>query len=395
MGDLEWLVYMMSEDTGCCVNVYRSREEKTVVVAFRGTCELKDLITDGSVLQTTWREGDEERKDTEYVHKGFRDSLQSVSERLKGIMFDATGGEVEEWNCIVTGHSLGGALANMCVRDIGENGLDQTVGLPVREREGGVIGKFVGSLLGQKPGKKEKKARRFKKLSMYTYGAPRVGNEDFCKKFDSLLEDCYTIDGVVRRKIDCAWRVVNGRDVVARLPRTIEAAVFGRIGYDHCGKTALVSPMEVEEKLWLEGVSDGKLCPVRDGVVLTSPLGKGNVLGDVWGVVEEGTGKGEVKGMEKVRGIVDGVTGRIGEVKSLLELASVVGIDSKYAEREVAMLESIVNGEGLMHHLEGEYFVALGRLEGRLGRVIERKDDEKEEDVEEGEEESEFDNQNV
>ncbi|GMI36576.1 hypothetical protein TrCOL_g966 [Triparma columacea] len=206
---------------------------------------------------------------------------------------------------------------------------------------------------------KEKKVERFGKLVMYTYGAPRVGNENFCSAFDSLLTD--------------AWRVVNGRDVVARLPRTINAAVFGRVGYDHCGKTALVSPLEVEEKLWLEDVSDEGSCPVRDGVVLTSPLGKGNVLGDVWGAVEEGAGKAE--GVEeKLKGIIDGVTGRIGEVKSVLELASIVGIDSSYAQREVAMLESVVSGEAITHHMEGEYHLALGRLTGRRGRIEEKKE---------------------
>ena len=84
-----------------------------------------------------------------------------------------------------------------------------------------------------------------------------MGNENFCSAFDSLLTECHSVEGGgVRPKIDSAWRVVNGRDVVARLPRTINAAVFGRVGYDHCGKTALVSPLEVEEKLWLEDVSD-------------------------------------------------------------------------------------------------------------------------------------------
>ena len=67
----------------------------------------------------------------------------------------------------------------------------------------------------------------------------------------------------------------------------------------------------------------------------------------------------------KLKVIVDGVTGRVGDIKSVLELSSIIGIDSKGAQREIDMLDSIFKGEGLSHHMEGEYRNALKRLFGR------------------------------
>ena len=72
---------------------------------------------------------------------------------------------------------------------------------------------------------------RPKALKMYNFGSPRVGNDIFCNKFNSMIAN---------GAIDEAYRMVNNQDVVACTPRTVNALVLGNIGYDHCGPTVLI-----------------------------------------------------------------------------------------------------------------------------------------------------------
>jgi hypothetical protein len=116
--------------------------------------------------------------------------------------------------------------------------------------------------------------------------------------------------------INEAYRIVNGQDVVARTPRTVNALVLGNIGYDHCGPTVLIKEYadrddeddnaRAREMLWIEGRSDDASCPVRDG-----------------------------------------------------NLA-----DRGFAQREMKLLQSIFSGEGLSHHMEDRYYQGMGMCAG-------------------------------
>lgn len=79
------------------------------------------------------------------------------------------------------------------------------------------------------------------------------GSSEFTLSFDSLLLKDSKLG---RPKISAAWRVVNNKDVVARLPRTVDGLIFGKIGYEHVGRTVLISGEE-GEGAWIEGVSEG------------------------------------------------------------------------------------------------------------------------------------------
>ena len=74
---------------------------------------------------------------------------------------------IKHW--VVTGHSLGGALANLCAVDLQYN--------------------FSPDV----------------SVEVYTFGAPRVGNKAFVDSYN--------------RRVPNTWRFVNGNDVVCGLPR--------------------------------------------------------------------------------------------------------------------------------------------------------------------------------
>lgn len=81
--DLEHCFFVNHEKTGATCAVYRSLKEKLIVVSFRGTCTPIDLVTDASLVQETWVEGEDiENQELPKVHAGFRGSLASISRRL-------------------------------------------------------------------------------------------------------------------------------------------------------------------------------------------------------------------------------------------------------------------------------------------------------------------------
>ncbi len=227
---------------------------------------------------------------------------------------------------------------------------------------------------------------RPKSLKMYNFGSPRVGNKEFTQKFDSLIGN----------GIDVAYRIVNGKDVVARLPRTVNALNIVSIGYEHCGPTVLISVPDTntddnevtnkteEEKplLWIEGQSEGE-CPVRDGTALRSPLAQGSLLGDIVSAVREkqpsdsdSTGTNNEKDnkedyLEKgdmLSKLGSAVKGRF-ETFTASDLATVVGIDKQFLARESKIIQSVFSGEALSHHMEDEYYKNMALACGFIALV--------------------------
>ncbi len=366
MKDLEHCFFVNHDITGGTCAVYRSLETKVIVVSFRGTCEPVDLFTDTSLVQEPWIEG-EDMKDPEIikVHSGFRTSMDSISRRLKELILatPVLGDDISDYDMLVTGHSLGGALATLFVADIGEHGIDAGRGLPQSKPSDVWWKSIANTLIGQKAADMEgKKPPRPRSLYLYNFGSPRVGNERFRILFDSLLAD---------GRITQAYRVVNGEDVVARLPRTVNALVFGNVGYDHVGTTVLVKdPNQADDGeplLWVEGESDDNTCPVRDGIALTNPLSEGSLLADLINATktvlnDEDTSK-NADLWTKVGSAAMMVTERIKTV-SASDLASVLGIDQKFTEREVRIIQSLLEGKAVAHHMEDQYYGSMGRACG-------------------------------
>ena len=151
-----------------------------VIVAFRGTSNLRDWITDARFWRRTLVE--EANGDDCQVHDGFLDAYESIIEllsvHLRGIVGDR--------HVFVTGHSLGGALAILAALEL--------------KRQG------------------------FRLAQIYTFGQPRVGNAAFKRLYEWSLSQS-------------TFRVVHEEDIVARLPHL----PYFTDPYRHAGTEVLIS----------------------------------------------------------------------------------------------------------------------------------------------------------
>lgn len=98
------------------------------------------------------------------LHRGFINAYLAVRSDIQSVVKASA---MTHW--VVTGHSLGGALAKLCAVDLQYN---------------------LGSEIS---------------VEVYTFGGPRIGNQAFAESY--------------ARRVPKTWRFVNGNDVVCGLPR--------------------------------------------------------------------------------------------------------------------------------------------------------------------------------
>ena len=171
--------------------------------------------------------------------------------RLKQLVLRACDDRPEDWELLVTGHSLGGALATLFAFDVAY-GIDATRSLPVRKP------RSKPWFLGTPTVAAVADAPKFSSINLVTLGAPRVGDAAFASQLDVA--------------VPTHSRLVNGQDIVARrLPRGFS--------YAHGGSTTLVSP---NSTIWVEGENEGE-CPLKKGDgglsgVVTRPAPPGSPL---------------------------------------------------------------------------------------------------------------------
>lgn len=113
----------------------------------------------------------------------------------------------QDWDLLITGHSLGGALATLFAADVGEFGIDAGRGLPTLAPSEPWWGRVLGNV---ETALTARDVPRPRAMQLYTFGSPRVGNEIFAQLFTTL-------------PLQAVYRVVNGSDVVARVPRSMNA----------------------------------------------------------------------------------------------------------------------------------------------------------------------------
>lgn len=376
--DLEHCFFIDHSETGGCCAVYRSLEKKLIVISFRGTCTLKDVATDASIAISPWVEGDDPNDPAiAKVHVGFRRSLNSISRRLKELILAAVapGDDISDYNILVTGHSLGGALATLFTADIAEYGIDAGRALPTSLPASdawwkAIANTFMGNLAQEQV---SRQPPRPKTLRVYNFGSPRVGNKAFSNRFEELLK---------AGKIDQAYRIVNDKDVVARMPRTMGAL---SVDYDHCGSTVLVQAPTQENPakvLWVEGESDDKECPVRDYQrMMASPTAEGSLLGDLLKALNKEGSDHEQEKTGELLSQIGAIASKFQErllAVTASDLTTLIGIDKTFTEREIQMVQALFKGEALAHHMEDSYYSALGSAGGFvavMGRDIVPADD--------------------
>ena len=148
-----------------------------VVVAFRGTeaDQTKDLASDARLRMTAGPRGE--------VHRGFLAALDAVWDNvdagqsvLRTVQEFSSGGQ-PIW---VTGHSLGAGLATLATARLT---LDNDIGV----------------------------------AGLYTFGSPRVGDEEFAEAFDNVMKER-------------TFRFVNNNDVVTRVPLPGKLLPYRHIG---------------------------------------------------------------------------------------------------------------------------------------------------------------------
>ena len=269
-GSYEQLCFVDQRNTGTQAGIWRDSKRRKLLVAFRGTSEPRDIVTDASAAMTQWAR-DTKRDVDGYdsvpaavgdprVHAGFRGALDSIARRLKQLL--AVAGD-DDWALELTGHSLGGALATLFALDVA-NGVDPYRALPARPPLGQP---WFFDVIGLKTAHRPVTEAAFTpaSVSLVTFGAPRAGDLAFSRALDAL--------------VPTHFRVVNGQDIVARLPRGF--------AYVHCGRTVLVDDdPDAPQPLWVEGLHAGD-CPLKltDSArftrLVSSPLAQGGALADL------------------------------------------------------------------------------------------------------------------
>jgi len=349
--------------------VWRRRSDRLLVVAFRGTSDVLDVLTDVNLLQTPYEKGfgNQQSDDERQVHSGFFASACAINRRLKELLVAACAGTPGEWQLLITGHSLGGALATLMAPDL-VGSVDTSRGFKERA-DASWWGKAQELMASAKQAIPGQELPQLGRVELYTFGAPRVGNSAFCAYFDETFGSA-------------AFRIVNDRDVVPRLPRTGNAAV-GVLDYEHVGRTVLVAEREAEadgfDGFWVEGSSDAEACPLRDVSPLSNPFSSGKLLGDVGmeaaGFASQTWAKIDAAGKAKSRGMLrdaladasaelarttDSIASRVQRVQANpLEALSMLGLDERFVQSEIELVESLAKGTAIEHHLEPSYYLAM------------------------------------
>jgi len=176
---LQKFIDKRSTDTQVFVSIVKHAQRPSeVIIAFRGTqpTKWKDIYTDLNLLTTRFLDGESEDSFCNIrVHSGFKNAWMSVREEVVSMLedFHRSGTiDIACCNVVLTGHSLGGAIATVCAYDFIRRG---SLGL------------------------------NSKQVSIITFGAPKVGNYAFAIELNKLSAS---------RMI----RVVGARDIIARVP---------------------------------------------------------------------------------------------------------------------------------------------------------------------------------
>ncbi|MGB6208629.1 lipase family protein [Mycobacterium sp.] len=172
-------VAAMTKDTNIFGLMGRNPATRSAFVSFRGTADVEDWLADLDAVPGDYRPV----SGFGQVHTGFQDAYQLVRNSVATNLAGATAGCDE---ILITGHSLGAALAVLAAPDIFRS-------MPPNKIEPRLI----------------------------TFAGPRVGLPDFVTAFNAAIESCF--------------RVVNFLDIVPYVPPPPYVHVGAQITVDSGG----------------------------------------------------------------------------------------------------------------------------------------------------------------
>lgn len=130
--------------------IARDDKRKEIVVVFRGSVSPMNFLTDFAGLLVAWNDSSVEAPAGTQIHMGFQHAWGTVSATVMAAVKEEAS-KYPDYNIVVTGHSLGGALSSIASLVIQSS-------LPNRV------------------------------VRVYTYGAPRVGNATFARWHNTVIE---------------------------------------------------------------------------------------------------------------------------------------------------------------------------------------------------------------
>jgi hypothetical protein len=177
-------VAAMTKNTNVFGLMGRNVATRTAFVSFRGTADVEDWLADLDAIPADYLAV----SGFGQVHAGFQDVYQLVRKSIAANLATATVGCDE---ILITGHSLGAALAGLAAPDIFRN-------MPPNKIEPRLI----------------------------TFAGPRIGLPDFATAFNAAIESCF--------------RIVNFLDIVPYVPPEPYVHVGAQITVDSGGPIQIV-----------------------------------------------------------------------------------------------------------------------------------------------------------
>ncbi|CAG8475063.1 4610_t:CDS:2 [Paraglomus occultum] len=171
---------------GACGYVGIRQEVKEIIVAFRGSLDLMNWVYNLQFASLDYEYPD---ADGALVHGGFYATYKTVSDMLLwkiNHLMAMEDSKYAGYNLIISGHSLGGALATLLAVDVKRN----------------ILNPILDNKASGQPFK----------MKVITFGQPRVGNDIFAY---ILKQEFYVKTGGLNHTVA---RLVHKNDLVAHLP---------------------------------------------------------------------------------------------------------------------------------------------------------------------------------
>ncbi|ORX89147.1 alpha/beta-hydrolase, partial [Basidiobolus meristosporus CBS 931.73] len=192
IGNLNVTTYFQSDETEMAGYIGYNKDTKTIVVSFRGTANDENWLMDLDFLPRSFaypKAGPDVK-----VHRGFYETYNSVEDQVReGLAktLATVGSTSSDYELLVTGHSLGAAVATLGALDIKRIYLNPSNEFAFAPNLQNVVDT--------------------NRIRLHNFGSPRVGNPEFA----ALAHETMT-DGDSDYSKIC--RVTNQNDIVPRVP---------------------------------------------------------------------------------------------------------------------------------------------------------------------------------